>query len=34
MFEALCFEKGFPLLQAIERRKLVAGEIHDFPIHA
>jgi len=34
MFEALCFEKGFPLLQAIERRKLVAGEIDDFPIHA
>ena len=34
MFEALCFEKGFPLLQAIERGKLVAGEIGDFPIHA
>ena len=34
MFEALCFEKGFPLLQAIERRKQVAGEIDDFPIHA
>jgi len=34
MFEALCFEKEFPLLQAIERGKLVAGEINDFPIHA
>jgi hypothetical protein len=34
MFEALCFEKGFPLLQAIERLKQVAGEIDDFPIHA
>ena len=33
MVEALCFEKGFPVLQVIERGKLVAGEVDDFPIH-
>ena len=33
MVEALCFEKGFPVLQVIQRGKLVAGEVDDFPIH-
>ena len=33
MVEALCFEKGFPVLQMIKRGKLIAGEVDDFPIH-
>ena len=33
MVEALCFEKGFPVLQVIERGKLVAGEVDDAGVH-